>query len=61
MFGLVFGMIYLYLFYVVVWYVEFEEKEFVLGLIIVGNFVGVFVGGLVGLIVELYFVENCVV
>ncbi|XP_027060503.1 protein BTN1-like [Pocillopora damicornis] len=58
--GLVSGMIYLHSPHAVARHVEPEEKEFALGLITVGNSVGAFVGGLVGLIVESYLVENCV-
>lgn len=53
-------MIYLHSPHAVARHVEPEEKEFALGLITVGNSVGAFVGGLVGLIVESYLMENCV-
>ena len=58
--GLVSGMIYLHSPHAVARHVEPEEKEFALGLITVGNSVGAFVGGLVGLIVESYLIQNCV-
>lgn len=59
-FGFFVGMIVFYLFYVVVWYIKFEEREFVLGLLIIGNVVGGFMVGFVGLFVELYFRDECI-
>jgi len=58
--GLVAGMIVLNSPHAVVSQVAPEEKEFALGLLTVGNGVGSFVAGLVGLVVEPYLTGKCV-
>lgn len=57
--GLVAGMIALYSPHAVVGHVAPEEKEFALGLLTVGNGVGAFVAGLLGLVVEPYLTGKC--
>ena len=58
--GLVAGMIALHSAHAVARHVEPEEREFALGLVTVGNAVGAFLAGLVGLILEPYLTEKCV-
>ena len=57
--GLVAGMIVVNSLHATTQYVAPEEREFALGLLTVGNSVGVFMGGLVGLAVESYLTEHC--
>ena len=58
--GLVAGMIALHSSHAVAQQVAPEEKEFAMGLVTVGNAVGAFVAGLLGLVVEPYLTEKCV-
>ena len=57
--GVVAGMIALYSPHAVVGHVAPDEKEFALGLLTVGNGVGAFVAGLLGLVVEPYLSGRC--
>ena len=57
--GLVSGTIALHSPYVVADILEPEEKEFAFGLLTIGNAVGSFVAGLLGLVVEPYFQRSC--
>ena len=57
--GLVSGMIVLHSPHAVAEVLEPEEKEFAFGLLTIGNAVGSFVAGLLGLVVEPYFQRSC--
>lgn len=57
--GLVAGMLVLHSPHAVSRHVAPEEKEFALGLLTVGNGVGAFVAGLLGLVVEPYLTGKC--
>jgi len=59
--GLVAGMLVLHSPHAVSGHVAPEEKEFALGLLTVGNAVGGFVAGLLGLVVEPYLRKKCLV
>ena len=57
--GLVAGMLVLHSPHAVSGHVEPEEKEFALGLLTIGNAVGAFAAGLIGLVVEPYLRGKC--
>ena len=57
--GLVAGMIVVQSPHAVSQHVSAEEREFALGLLTIGNGVGAFLGGFVGLAVEPYLAEKC--
>ena len=59
--GLIAGMLVLHSPHAVSGHVAPEEKEFALGLLTVGNAVGGFVAGLLGLVVEPYLRKKCLV
>ena len=58
--GLFAGMIVLHSPHAVSRHVTLQEREFALGLLTVGNTVGAFVAGLVGLFVEPYLTAKCI-
>jgi len=58
--GLVAGMIVVHSPHAVAQHVSPEEREFALGLLTIGNGVGGFLGGLVGLGLEPYLTKKCI-